>query len=51
MPDDLWSCHTAHADRPDGRTYVIEGHVSFDAMDRLMAEAPDVVGVSAPRHA
>ena len=48
VPDDLWSCHTAMLTAPDGRTYVIEGHVSFDAMDRLMAEAPDVVGVAAP---
>jgi hypothetical protein len=48
VPDDLWSCHTATLTAPDGRSYVIEGHVSFDAMARLMAEAPDVAGLSAP---
>ena len=48
VPDDLWSCHTATLTAPDGRAYVIEGHVSFDAMARLLAEAPDVAGLSAP---
>ncbi|WP_299843080.1 DUF411 domain-containing protein [uncultured Jannaschia sp.] len=48
VPDDLWSCHTAMLTAPDGRAYVIEGHVSFEAMDRLLAEAPVVAGLSAP---
>ncbi len=48
VPDDLWSCHTATLTAPDGRSYVIEGHVSFEAMARLMAEAPDVAGLAAP---
>ncbi|MCK0166194.1 CopG family transcriptional regulator [Jannaschia sp. S6380] len=48
VPDDLWSCHTATLTAPDGRAYVIEGHVSFEAMDRLLTEAPDVAGLAAP---
>jgi hypothetical protein len=48
VPDDLWSCHTARLTAPDGRAYVIEGHVSFDAMARLLTEAPDVAGLAAP---
>ena len=48
VPDDLWSCHTATLTAPDERSYVIEGHVSFEAMARLLAEAPDVAGLAAP---
>jgi hypothetical protein len=43
VPDDLWSCHTA---RVGG--YVIEGHVPFDAVARLLAERPDIAGLAVP---
>ncbi len=39
----LASCHTA---RVDG--YVIEGHVPADDIKRLLAERPDVKGLTAP---
>ena len=43
VPGDLWSCHTA---RLDG--YVIEGHVPFEAISRLLAERPTITGLSVP---
>ena len=43
MPEALWSCHTA---RIDG--YVIEGHVPFDALARLLETRPDVLGIAVP---
>ncbi len=41
VPDAVASCHTALVDG-----YVIEGHVPVEAIDRLLAERPDVVGIS-----
>lgn len=43
VPEDLWSCHTA---RVDG--YVIEGHVPFAAIERLLEERPDIAGIAVP---
>lgn len=39
----LKSCHTALIDG-----YVVEGHVPVSDIDKLLAERPDVVGISAP---
>ena len=39
----LKSCHTAKIG-----DYVVEGHVPVSDIDRLLAERPDVVGISAP---
>ena len=39
----LKSCHTALIDG-----YVVEGHVPADDVRRLLAERPDIVGLSAP---
>lgn len=39
----LKSCHTAIVDR-----YVIEGHVPVSDIERLLAERPDVIGLTAP---
>lgn len=39
----LKSCHTALVDG-----YVIEGHVPVSDIERLLAERPDVVGLTAP---
>lgn len=39
----LKSCHTAIIDG-----YVIEGHVPVSDIERLLAERPDVVGLTAP---
>ena len=43
VPEALRSCHTA---RIGG--YVVEGHVPFEALDRLLAERPDVAGIAVP---
>ena len=43
VPEALWSCHTA---RIDG--YVVEGHVPFDALARLLETRPDVLGIAVP---
>ena len=37
------SCHTAMIDG-----YVVEGHVPVSDIERLLAERPDVIGISAP---
>ncbi len=39
----LKSCHTATIDG-----YVVEGHVPVSDIDRLLAERPELVGISAP---
>jgi hypothetical protein len=44
VPDQLASCHTALVDG-----YVIEGHVPFDAVQRLIESRPsDVAGIAVP---
>lgn len=43
VPRALASCHTALIDG-----YVVEGHVPADAIERLLAERPDVTGISVP---
>jgi len=41
--DHAASCHTALIDG-----YVIEGHVPVNAINKLLKERPDIVGISAP---
>lgn len=43
IPSELWSCHTTSIDG-----YVIEGHVPFDAVARLLETRPDISGIAAP---
>lgn len=43
VPGNLETCHTAFIDR-----YVIEGHVPVDAIDKLLLEQPDVIGIAVP---
>ncbi len=43
VPQDQWSCHTAMIDG-----YVIEGHVPASAIDRLLAERPEIRGLTVP---
>ena len=43
IPDDAASCHTALVDG-----YAIEGHVPIQAMERLLGERPDIVGLALP---
>lgn len=41
VPPDLASCHTSVVDG-----YVVEGHVPAHAVERLLMERPDVVGIA-----
>ena len=43
IPGHLTSCHTAQVGG-----YALEGHVPADAIDRLLAERPEVAGISVP---
>jgi hypothetical protein len=43
IPEDVASCHTAEVDG-----YLIEGHVPAEAIERLLAERPDAVGLALP---
>ena len=43
IPDAVASCHTAEVDG-----YLIEGHVPVQAIQRLLAERPDAVGLALP---
>lgn len=43
VPAELWACHTAEIGG-----YVVEGHVPFAALDKLLTERPDVAGISVP---
>lgn len=43
MPDAAASCHTALVDG-----YVLEGHVPLEAIERVLADRPDIVGIAVP---
>ena len=43
VPERLEGCHTLVID-----DYVIEGHVPVNVIERLLAERPDIVGISLP---
>ena len=43
IPADAVSCHTAMVDG-----YLVEGHVPADAIDRMLAERPDISGIAVP---
>jgi len=43
VPDPLQSCHTAFIDG-----YVIEGHVPAEAIEKLLAERPTIMGIAVP---
>ena len=43
VPTNLTSCHTALVDG-----YVVEGHVPADVVKKMLAERPEVAGISAP---
>lgn len=37
------SCHTAFVDG-----YVVEGHVDYSAIKKMLTEKPDIIGITAP---
>lgn len=41
--EDLWSCHTATIDN-----YVIEGHVTIGAVEKMLSEKPEIRGIALP---
>jgi len=43
IPMELWSCHTMAIG-----SYVVEGHVPFEIVEKLLAEKPDVRGIALP---
>jgi hypothetical protein len=43
IPDAAASCHTALV-----AGYAVEGHVPIQAIERLLADRPDVVGLTVP---
>jgi hypothetical protein len=43
VPDAMTSCHTAII-----AGYAIEGHVPLAAVERLLAEQPDIIGIALP---
>lgn len=43
IPGDARSCHTVEVG-----DYLVEGHVPIEAIDALLEEEPDVLGVAAP---
>ncbi|MEP3438388.1 MAG: DUF411 domain-containing protein [Hoeflea sp.] len=46
VPGELEACHTAMIGGE--RKYVLEGHVPIEAVEKLMTERPDILGVSTP---
>ena len=44
LPKQMASCHTAIIDG-----YIVEGHVPADDITRLLAEKPDIAGLSVPK--
>ncbi len=43
VPADMEGCHTAVIDG-----YVVEGHVTLEAVQKLVTEKPDVAGIAVP---
>jgi len=43
VPENLAGCHVMVIDR-----YAVEGHVSAETINKLLAEKPDIVGISIP---
>jgi len=43
VPGTMWACHTAMIDG-----YVVEGHVPFAALTKLLDERPDITGIAVP---
>jgi hypothetical protein len=43
IPEKLEGCHTMFVDK-----YVVDGHVPFKTLDKLLTERPDIRGISLP---
>ena len=43
IPSSLWSCHTTIIG-----DYFVEGHVPLEAIEKLISEKPNIVGIALP---
>lgn len=43
IPGTMWACHTAMIDG-----YVVEGHVPFAALTKLLEQRPEITGIAVP---
>ncbi|PJC37052.1 hypothetical protein CO046_02590 [Candidatus Peregrinibacteria bacterium CG_4_9_14_0_2_um_filter_53_11] len=43
IPKELWSCHTTLIGG-----YSVEGHIPTEAMEKLLTEKPDILGIGLP---
>lgn len=43
IPGEMWACHTATV-----HGYVVEGHVPFEALAKLLKDRPDITGIAVP---
>lgn len=43
IPGEMWACHTAMIGG-----YVIEGHMPFEALAKLLEEQPNITGIAVP---
>lgn len=44
VPSEIRSCHTARIEN-----YTVEGHIPVEAIQKLLAEKPDALGIALPR--
>lgn len=43
IPMNMWSCHTSEVEG-----YFVEGHVPIEAIEKLLAERPEIDGIALP---
>lgn len=46
--DKMASCHTVRISAANGRQYTVEGHVPVAAINKLLKQQPDMVGIALP---
>lgn len=46
--DKMASCHTMQVKAANGRSYTVEGHVPVAAINKMLKQKPDIVGISVP---
>ena len=47
VPHDLDSCHTT-VTKDAGKSYFVEGHIPFEAVNKLLADQPNIKGIGMP---
>ncbi|WP_373974646.1 CopG family transcriptional regulator [Chitinibacter sp. SCUT-21] len=46
--DKMASCHTMQIKASNGRSYTVEGHVPVAAINKMLKQKPDIVGITVP---